>query len=317
MVQLPARVVGYVSTQHGVAIDYDPPRERTGADVTTYEVISGSARIEELVLRHAGAPGAMFQAAPVFDISNGNRILFVGIHLTGPIRIAEDVEVVFDRCLFSWAVPGTTEWSLGTARLELYGNRRADNWSAAMAIERAKEEVLAALFELQRAELKGVSLQDYYAHYKEQTVLVLGSYSLAGMARLRRIKGKVAELGYEPVLISDVPDQEAQTLLQKVVMVGSLSRFVIVDDAEPSGHLTELVLCKANDWLTVVMRPNNVPSSAMSAAAAVLSNVILEVAYDPMTLEDVLPSALEWAEKKRTEIGSKLRAGYPFSNPPG
>jgi hypothetical protein len=249
-------------------------------------------------------------------VGDGRNLIFRGLNLVGGVQLGSKGEVVFDRCLFSWEEAGRTVWTLGTSRLEFYGDRTADSWTAARATERAKDEVLSALFELERAHRKGISLKEYYARHRESTVLILGSYSSAGIQRLRTLERAVADLGYEPVLISDVPDQPAQTLEQKVVMVGSLSRFVLIDDAEKSGHLTELPLCKANGWITVVLRPDGHASSAMSAAASVLSNVICELSYEPNAIESVLPEAIQWAEAKHSEIGLRIRAAYPWSTPP-
>jgi hypothetical protein len=43
------------------------------------------------------------------------------------------------------------------------------------------------------------------------------------------------ELGYEPLLVKDVPDAlgfEHYDLLQKAVLIGSVSRFTVIDDTE-------------------------------------------------------------------------------------
>jgi len=120
-------------------------------------------------------------------------------------------------------------------------------------------------------------------------------------------------LGYEPVLIMDVPDQPAQTLAQKVVTVGSLSRFVIIDDTEKSGHHSEIELCKANQWITVILRPDGHPSSSMSAGTSVTSNVILETSYSSGDIAGSLAESIRWAERKRDEIGRGLATHYPWA----
>jgi hypothetical protein len=314
MAQLPARLTAYVSTQHGVAIDYDPNPADSGAGPIPVEVIVGSLRVEHLVLRHAGAPRAMLRSTRLLDVQ-GLNWLWVGIHLGGPFEVRTGAHIVFDRCLFSWEERGRQVWSWGTSWLEIYGDRNADDWTPTKAVERAKDEVLSALFEYHRAQSKGLSLKEYYAKHRERSVLVLGSYSDEGMTRLRAIEHRLAELGYEPILLCDVPDQDAQTLEQKVVMVGSLSRFVILDDSEKSGQLAELALCKTNGWVTVVLQPSGHPSSAMSAAASALSNVIRETPYELGFIASALTSSVEWAEAKRVAIGRTLHAAYPWIIP--
>jgi hypothetical protein len=310
---LPARVIGYLSTSHGVAIDYDPPPTRTASDRTTFEVLVGHDRIEHLVLQKAGAPPQMLRSPPVKTVPGGGFFQFIGIHLVGWVSVGESATAVFDRCLFSWPSRLHGEWTLGTSRLEVFGDSSSTAWTKDRAVGLAKDEVLAALFELNRANAKHVTLPEYYAKHKKNTVLILGSYSDDGIERLRQFERELSRLGLEPVLLIDVPDQEAQTLEQKVVMVGSLSRFVVVDDTEKSGHLTELRLCKDNGWLTIVLCPDGKASSAMSIAPGVLSNVIHEVSYNIGDPPKCLKAATEWAETKRAQIHAQLRNGYPWS----
>lgn len=126
---LPCRVVGYVSTQFGVAIDYDPPEQRTGDEQTTVEIVVGSKRIEDLVLYKAGAPKRMLRAPPAF--SGIDHHWFAGIAFGGRVEMCDEQSAaVFDRCLFYWpphadpANPNGREWYLGTAYLEMIGDRR-------------------------------------------------------------------------------------------------------------------------------------------------------------------------------------------------
>jgi hypothetical protein len=173
--------------------------------------------------------------------------------------------------------------------------------------------VLAALFELQQAEAKGLSLPAYYASEgRDRTVLLLGSYAAPGIERLRQLEAAVRAAGYEPVLISDVPDVQPHTLSQKVVAIGALSRFVIVDDTDPSGHLTEIGLCKTNDWITILLRPDGRPSSAMSLGLSLTNPSIREASYSGEGIADALPDHLAWAEQRRKELGRHLNKEYPW-----
>jgi hypothetical protein len=311
--RLPARVIAYVSTQFGVAIHYETPEDGAHLEETTFHAVRGSRRVEDLVL--AGAPRAPLEHSPPTVVIEG-RYWFLGIHLKAPFRIArENAEVVFDRCTFSLGDPKAPSWAMGTGLLEVYGNRRADNWTPDKAVSRAQEEVLAALFQLQRAQQNGVPLAEYITRFREKTVLILGSYSLEGLARLRAIQAFLRGMGYEGVLLIDVPDQEAQSLDQKVVMLGSLSRFLVIDDTEKSGHLKELSLCQENDWITIILRPGGRPSSAMTAGAAIFSTVILEASYEGSSIVLALPDAIVWAEERRNQVGSRLRPG-PWAAPP-
>lgn len=305
---MPCRVVGYVSAQFGVAIDYDPFESRTPGQSSIIDVVVGSKRIEELVFPTAPTEFLRMPCPMVFE---GHRIWCTGIEFVGPFQmVGEDSYVVFDRCLFSTGQAG--EWYHGTAMLEVYGNRRAGNWTADKAVSRATEEVLAGLHTLREAEKKGISLAEYLSTYRDRLVLVLGSYSPGGEKRLRSIAGALKDMGYEALLVSDLPGLPAQTLAQKVVTLGSLARFVIMDDAEKSGHLMELELCKANNWITVILRPDAVASSAMGLGVSVLSKVILETTYPAGMPNDALPGAINWAERIFKEVGAELKKIYPW-----
>jgi hypothetical protein len=299
---LPSQVIGYISTQFGVAYEYIPFESNTGAETTIYEMRGGSARVENLIL--AGAPKVMLEAPPALSIV-GSRYWVIGMNVQGPFRLGRDeAHIVFDRCLFSWPISVGRIWWKGTGLLEVYGDRRAELWTPDKAVVRAQQEVLAALFEVDRARQKGLSRAEYIARYREKQVLVLGSYSAGGRARLDKMKAILTELGYDPILLSDVPDQPAQTLQQKVVMLGSVSRFVVMDDSEKSGALAELPLCQGNGWVTAILRLGGRPSSAMSKDAGLLSSVIVELAYDEAGPRAVLESAVRWAERRRSELAS-------------
>ena len=314
-VALPCRVVGYVSTQFGVAVDYDPPVQRTGEERTTIDVITGSKRIESLVLHEAGAPASMLRAAPA--VAGIDHIHFIGIAFGGRVELRDERSSgVFDRCYFFWppdqSRKGSPQWHLGTAYLEMFGDRSRSRWTIDGARAAATKEVLAALYELQRAERAGLSLVEYHQRIRERTVLMLGSFSEEGRRRLALIATSLRSLGYEPVTVEDVPDVMPQTVAQKVGMLGHLARFVVVDDSEKSGHLREVEICKANDWVTVLMRIDGVPSSGMTRGLDLFSKVIREQPYTEESVGDAVRSSADWAERLIAQLRIQLRKAYPW-----
>jgi hypothetical protein len=270
-------------------------------------MIEGDDRVEDLVF--ADAPRFFRFGPPVIRIQDG-RWWITGIHFTGgPFRIANDpnTHVVFDRCLFSSDPQPLLGWWKGTVVLEIFGDRRSHLWNPDRAVVRAQQEVLTALFESQRAREKNVSVSDYIANYREKAVLVLGSYSDSGRPRLENIRHHLRGLGYDPVLLGDMPEQAAQTLEQKLVTYGSLVRFVVMDDSERSGHLAELPICRNNGWITILLHAGGRASSAMSEHASILSNVMLELDYGREDLPLRIQDAARWAEEKRVELHRQLQ----------
>jgi hypothetical protein len=163
---------------------------------------------------------------------------------------------------------------------EFYGDRRATRWTPEADQSRAKDEVLGALVVGRRAQKANKQLHEYVSSFHEKVVLLLGSYDSAGEARLRQFASCLEGLGYDPVLIKDIPDFEHYDLSQKLVVVGAMSRFIVIDDSSASGHLTEFELCRSNRWVTLVLRAQGLAPSWMTAGVSVASNVIFEGAHE-------------------------------------
>jgi hypothetical protein len=297
---LPAKIKGYVSTQFGTAIEY------VSSDATSVEIVLGSQRAEDLLF---GAPKKIRDTGPMISLG-GSMCSMTNLSLEGafPLRLnREAASISFFNMSFK-AGP----WKRNIQYAQLFGTRKAENWSQAEAVARAKDEVLAALVEIQRAEDGGVTLDQYIASRKERSVLVLGDYSTEGLARLNAITAELDSLGYQPILIRDVPDNLYQDMSQKVVAIGAIARFVVVDDSSRSGHLAEIPLCKQNNWVTIVMRLDGVAGSWMTAGVSAFSNVVLELPYSETAVRDALAEGTKWAEEKLESLKQNLSSIYPW-----
>ncbi|MCC6503393.1 MAG: hypothetical protein IT362_09690 [Deltaproteobacteria bacterium] len=297
---LPAHIIGYVSTQYGVAIEYQP------AEQTVVEIKKGSARVEDLLIQ---APKYLREEpALLFVSSSKNQVSNVTFVNRYPFRLSGlEASLFIKNTEFK-----AKDWNKLISYAEVYGNREKTYWSEQNAIARAKDEVLAALVELQHAEALNISLADYIARYKQKTVLLLGDYDDNGLERLSKIAIVLKELNYEPLLIRNIPDNPYQDISQKVVAVGAISRFIVVDDSSKSGHLSEVQLCKQNNWITILLRANGIGGSWMTAGAAHFSNVILEKSYDVTNPKLALKESVHWAEKKMEELKIKFESTYPW-----
>lgn len=306
---LPARITVYVSTQFGIAFEY------VRAIETTIETIRGSARVEDLVF---SGPKKLRLLPPMFAVEGHNS----GIMGGGKIEGAFPFRLLKTSSHFTVSDIGFEVEALGWQRyvqfLEVYGDRSAARWSAEAAASRAKDEVLAAVYLARQASKRGAKLEDYVSNFRKTSVLLLGAYSAAGQIRLGNLAAALREVGYEPVLVADVPDFEHYDLSQKVVAIAAVSRFVVIDDSEPSGHLNEIELCKANRWVTVLLRANGVAASSMTLGASLTSKVIHELAYDPTSPGPALTAATQWAEQRLQELEEQLQTIYPYrmTHPP-
>lgn len=297
---LPATIKGYVSTQFGIAIEYIP------SGSTLIEIITGSQRAEDLLFN---APKRIRNIGPQFNIG-GAMCSFTNLHLEGafPFRLTKETASI---SLFDMSFE-VGPWKHTVHYAQIFGCRKADNWTVARAVARAKDEVLAALVEIQQADRSGVSLDQYIATHKARTVLVLGDYSAEGLVRLDAIIIELKSLGYEPIMIKDIPDHPHQDVSQKVVAIGAIARFVVVDDSSKSGHLMEFPICKQNNWVTILMRLDGIGGSWMTAGASNFSNVILELQYDRKGIRDALMEGTKWAEEKISTLEQKLSSVYPW-----
>lgn len=299
---LPAKIICYVSTQFGIAFEYIP------ASSTSIETVRGSARVEDLLIR---APRKLRNVGPLFNIA-GSCIELAQLTLANafPLRLSDQrANVTLRNVRFTC---DSFNWVREIQYAEIYGDRSASTWSIASAQNRAKDEVLAALFLARQAESKKLSLYNYISSFHEKTVLVLGAYDEEGKKRLSNISKALKKFGYEPVLIKDVPDFEHYDLSQKVVAIAALSRFIVIDDSSPSGHLVEIELCKQNRWVTILLRAHGRGASWMTAGASYFSNVILEKEYDPSDPTPALAEGVKWAEAKLNELKGHLNRVYPW-----
>ena len=70
-------------------------------------------------------------------------------------------------------------------------------------------------------------------------VIVLGSYEEPHKSELLQIRDSLRQLKFDAHLIEDLPETPLMSLPDKVRFWTSASRFSVMIDRNPSGHLTE------------------------------------------------------------------------------
>jgi hypothetical protein len=299
------RVIGYVSTQFGAGIEYE-----------------GGQLSETIVRRHSSTVDDMFLNAPPFvrkaqavgvGIQDSSNITLTRIRMVNlrPFRFqGEASSLRMTDCDFSFG-----NWTRKVLLAELYGNRTGEFWSETWAVRRAKDEILVALSDVAAATRRGLELDESLRRFKEKTVLVLGDYANDGKLRLDAICELLANAEYAPVLVKDVGDLPGQDLQQKVVALGSVARFVVVDDSSKSGHMVELARAQENRWLTIILRQQGSQGSFMTRAASATSTVIYEADYANDTLAEILKTAFAWAEERIIALNRTYTREYPWLRP--
>jgi hypothetical protein len=293
------RTIGYVSTQFGAGYEY------VDADVQAVEVQVSSARIEDFFNR---APNRVRRLPTMFPLGANCGIASLTIEGAFPFRLASpDAFVRLFDVRFK-----ALGWQRIVKFAELYGNRTTDFWSETNAVRRAKDEILIALVDLNQAAKKSTSLEEYLRTFKQQHVLILGDFSEAGRQRLNSIRQILADLGYIPILVDEVPDDLHYNLTQKATAIASVARFVVIDDSSKAGHLVEFSHVQSNNWTTIVLRLDGSEGTFMTKGASSYSKVIVEEIYTFSNLDQILGDSVEWAEKTISELGRASQEIYPW-----
>jgi len=305
----PARIVGYLSNTFGVGFEYI--QDKTRSDI---EIIKGNSRIENLFLKVPMRVRELSQTGMLFAPESGGICTLDSIHISDgyPLRIkSENITIRILNSTFE-----ALGWKKHVLLGEIHSNREKAFWSPDAAISRAKDEILIAMTNISRAKNSNLTIGDFIKQSKEKSVLILGSYSKEQQQeqQLREIAKIIQTGGYNSILIKDIPDNLEQNINQKVVAVGSVSRFIIVEDSYASGHLTELSHCKNNDWVTIILREKGKQSSFMSSGLSITSKVIKEFEYTIANLEDVVKESVMWAEKTIEDNKRSFASVYPWRN---
>jgi hypothetical protein len=297
---LPCKITGYVSTLLGAGYEYSRPSHDE-----TIEVVRGSRRVEELFV---AAPAWLSKRGTMIGVG-GTNIRIAGLTLEGgfPFRFSDDAaDVAFSNARFK-----ADGWSRDVLYAEIFSNRTAEFWSEAAAIRRAKDEVLTALLDLRLSEANSVDLGTYLRKFKERTVLVLGDFN-DGRDRLRAIVDVLGDLGYQPILLDQVPEEPNYDLRQKFHAVASVSRFLVFEDSTPAGQIAEMYLADALHSIRIVLRYDDAKSTYMTQGMGLTSTVMTEREYDDENLRAVLTDAVSWAEQRIVDLAEQRDHTYPW-----
>ena len=149
-----------------------------------------------------------------------------------------------------------------------------------------------------------------------ETVLVLGKDTGEGMERLRLIATKLEELGYYPVIIKDQPDKLGESVIQKVMRHALSSKFVLVENTEPSGHLYEIPhVGKAAECVIGFLQEDGKGATWMFEDAFARNNHWQKFVYSPDKIENAVVEAANWAEDFVKQFGAFQQRVLPWMKP--
>lgn len=149
-----------------------------------------------------------------------------------------------------------------------------------------------------------------------ETVLVLGKDTDDGLDRLRLIASRLEALGYYAVIIKDQPDRLGESVLQKVMRHALSSKFVIVENTEPSGHLYEIPhVGKAAECVIAFLQEDGRGATWMFEDAFARNNHWQKFVYPAGGIEKSVEAAAGWAEEFVKQFGAFQQRVLPWMMP--
>lgn len=160
-------------------------------------------------------------------------------------------------------------------------------------------------------------LADLVAAAKTGAVLLLGKDTDEGLARLKAIQEVLEAKGLACVLLKEQPEVEEAGLVPKFLIYASMTRFVVVENSEPSGHLFELGILKNLEAVTILLQEQGRGASRMPDDSLAKNPLVRVFRYRPSTLPAVIDKACDWAEARlQKNVGINRRAWSSWYDPP-
>ncbi|KAA6301319.1 MAG: hypothetical protein EZS26_002516 [Candidatus Ordinivivax streblomastigis] len=128
------------------------------------------------------------------------------------------------------------------------------------------------------------------------SVLILGKDTEEGLVLLKTIQSYLDDLGFYTYLIKEEPDKIGESVMQKVLRYGLSSKFVVIENSEPSGHLYELPhIAKFAELTTIVLQKKGVGATWMFEDLYPRLKNIQKFEYEDADLGQQINAGIEWA----------------------
>jgi len=129
------------------------------------------------------------------------------------------------------------------------------------------------------------------------SVLILGRDTGEGLDRLKKIASDLEELGYYTYIIKEQPDKIGESIIQKVLRFTLSSKFVVIENSEPSGHLYEIPhVTKMAEAVTVVLQEDGKGATWMFEDSYAKHRHWKRFSYTEETFSSAIKNAATWAE---------------------
>lgn len=147
---------------------------------------------------------------------------------------------------------------------------------------------------------------------KKSGIVVLGKDSGPDLLELIQVKDYLRGKGYNAELIKGLPEIPMMSNEEKVRLWTLSSRFCIMIDRDPAGHIAEYQILKSQRTILAFLRPVGVGSTYMIGDDELTDlNFIKTFEFEQAPLE-VIDDVIDWAEKFVSERMKKYENFYPW-----
>jgi hypothetical protein len=130
------------------------------------------------------------------------------------------------------------------------------------------------------------------------SILLLGKDTGNSLKLLKHIQRELEFSGYSVYIVKEQPDRRGESIIQKVQRYALSSKFVIVENSEPSGHLYEIPhVAKMLECITVFLEEKGRGATWMFEDIYGKSKHLRKFVYTKNTFQAELKKAVNWAEQ--------------------
>jgi hypothetical protein len=145
------------------------------------------------------------------------------------------------------------------------------------------------------------------------SVLILGKDTNDGLETLKRIQAHLENLGFYTYIIKEQPDVISESVMQKVLRYGLSSRFVIIENSEPTGHLYEFPhVTKFAELTSIVLQRQGEGATWMFEDLYHRLKTIEKFEYTNETLEEQIDKGIDWANEYLKSFGEYQKRKLPW-----
>jgi hypothetical protein len=147
---------------------------------------------------------------------------------------------------------------------------------------------------------------------KESGVVVLGKDTGVELQELLQVRDAIRAKGYHAELIKDLPEIPMMSNEEKVRLWTLASRFSVMVDRVPAGHLAEYVILREQRSILALLRQKGTGSSYMVGDDPLVDQNFVKLFEFGASPLELLPDVAEWAENVASARERAYGEAYPW-----